>query len=126
VQAPAAAEGASLYALNFLWLEKNIAVAVDQVVTQVRQLSKSSFPCELLLLCLGQRPCPLLSPHASTNTSTGSEDVVGVMQTQRSPLTEYFFWPRKDAWEELKSCLEGKPWVSERCARLRALAVLRA
>ncbi|CAL8468497.1 g8037 [Coccomyxa elongata] len=56
------------YALNFLWLDKNIAVSVDQVFGE----------------------------------------------TQRSPLTEYFFWPRKDAWEELKSALESRPWVSER------------
>jgi len=61
-----------VYKLKFLWLEKNIAVCVDQV------LKKDNF----------------------------------------SPMTEYFFWPRKDAWEELKEALDAKPWVSERDAVL--------
>ncbi|XP_022735457.1 30S ribosomal protein 3, chloroplastic-like [Durio zibethinus] len=52
--------------LKFIWMEKDIGIALDQVI-----------------------------PGHGT-----------------IPLSPYFFWPRKDAWEELKLLLESKPWIS--------------
>jgi 30S ribosomal protein 3 len=28
------------------------------------------------------------------------------------PVTEYFFWPRSDAWDEMRVCLKAKHWIS--------------
>lgn len=55
-------------ALKFIWMEKNIGMALDQVIPGYGSV----------------------------------------------PLSPYYFWPRKDAWEELKTLLESKPWISQK------------
>ncbi|XP_009622420.1 small ribosomal subunit protein cS23-like [Nicotiana tomentosiformis] len=54
--------------LKFIWMDKNIGIALDQVIPG----------------------------HGTV------------------PVSPYYFWPRKDAWEELKVLLDSKPWISQK------------
>lgn len=54
------------FVLNFLWLDKSIAVSLDQRV-----------------------------------------------EGGNIPLTEYYFWPKHDAWEEVRIYLSNCAWISE-------------
>ena len=35
-------------------------------------------------------------------------------KNQIVPVTSYYFWPKTDAWKQLKLELDSKPWLSEK------------
>ena len=49
-----------------------------------------------------------------------SDKTIGVCLDQKigpdslNPLTEYFFWPQRDAWEDIKNFIEKSSWIDQR------------
>ncbi len=50
------------------------------------------------------------------------EKVIAVCLDQRvsnerlNPLTEYFFWPQRDAWEDMKNFIDSNDWIGQKDA----------
>ena len=45
---------------------------------------------------------------------------------EQIPLTDYFFWPKSDTWDQIRQELETKPWIltKEKAQLLYATATI--
>ena len=45
---------------------------------------------------------------------------------EQIPLTDYFFWPKSDTWDQIRQELETKPWIltKEKAQLLNAIATI--
>lgn len=39
-----------------------------------------------------------------------------VSNERLNPLTEYFFWPQRDAWEDMKNFIDNNDWIDSQNA----------
>ena len=63
--------------------------------------------------CITDIPCLSLLVHvAEKNIGLAVDQVIPGQGSV--PVSPYMFWPRKDAWEQLKELLESKPWLSRK------------
>ena len=49
-----------------------------------------------------------------------------VQGNEKIPLTNYFFWPKSDTWDQIRQELETKPWIltKEKAQLLNATATI--
>ena len=49
-----------------------------------------------------------------------------IQAREQIPLTDYFFWPKSDTWDQIRQELETKPWIltKEKAQLLNATATI--